>query len=441
MSGLDIIGGIGKGLQKGSQFMAEQDQRKKNQEYQDAVMANMKANQERQDAQFTRTKEDWERQDAERKRIKQYDDIVSNINSQYADRSRADRAALTHMALRTSGVMTRQEAEDLENKSEALAKFGLQAALVSGDAKALSEGLSKMYGTNVTAQMTQNGDVDVFDANGRKLDGMPRAMIDSILGAGAYRQQQEAQRRWNEEMGLRKNADARADRVANASIAADQQRLALNKEQLSQAQANRARDEAALPTADENAALTDISDRFSKAESAQDRNKLRGEYNMLRTKIAIRGGKFPNLPDEKIRDLPASLLTAYVDHIQRKPNEGFFDFLVGNPELEKWQKESKTLRGIMMDVQSGRQIGASASDEALAALGPEQAGPSAPAGLSAGAPSASSGSLVEAMSGDSSVFRDPRTGEVQLLAPVQRGLRALNDARRQMQNQTNSAPY
>lgn len=195
MSGLNLLGGIGKGLMTGSQFIQQKN----------AQDMQLQQNQ----ARLGMLQEDmnWQRQDraekqAEKTRLAELDQIAASTWSEMGPE--ADPLQVSSEIFKrsvTSGKAKRAEIEPLLKSVKELRQRGVTAALRMGDAGKLGDALSQSFGRRVSVQPTQGADefgrpsqlFTVMGEDGTPLRSFTMMQLGSILGADDILADQERQ--------------------------------------------------------------------------------------------------------------------------------------------------------------------------------------------------------------------------------------------------------
>lgn len=180
MSGLALLGGVGKGLLAGSQFVQNKNQ-------QDARLGMLQE-------QHQASMDDRKREGEERERSDMFGRLQMNIRSQYSDRPREEQEAMIVEQGLKAGIMKPAEYEQAMQTKAKLDKLGLTEELKKAYTTGDVSGLSKRYGTplNIAKFKNQWGEDDVMISTptGQQL---PFSWFASIEGVDAFAKMQEAQ--------------------------------------------------------------------------------------------------------------------------------------------------------------------------------------------------------------------------------------------------------
>lgn len=221
MAGLDVLGGIGKGLMQGSQFI---HQARQSQQQQDLNNAKLSLLQE---------EADWKRQEREsatneRQRLAELDQLsVQTWQEMGPDADPLQVSSEVFKRTLASGKARRSEIEPLLASVKELRQRGVTQALRLGDPGKLGEALSSSFGQRVSIQPTKGKDefgrdsqlFAVMGEDGQPIKTFTMMQLGSILGADDILADQERQLKMEETRSKAVENQAQAG-AAKASAAA-----------------------------------------------------------------------------------------------------------------------------------------------------------------------------------------------------------------------------
>lgn len=182
MAGLDVLGGIGKGLMQGSEFIQKRQEHADNARIRDQYLANQKAQLGLQTEQHQLKADEQKRQAADRERLQGYQTLSMRIDTEYADRTPAERAAMKLKHGFETGLIPHDEFQKLQTATERLDSEGLLGDILTGNAQALGAKFSQKLGRPVTARAAKGERGNVYQIVGD--DGaVLRQLDEEQLGA------------------------------------------------------------------------------------------------------------------------------------------------------------------------------------------------------------------------------------------------------------------
>lgn len=182
MAGLDVLGGIGKGLMQGSEFIQKRQEHADNARLREQYLSNQKQQLGLQAEQHQWKADEQKRQAADRERLQGYQTLSMRIDTEYADRTPAERNAMKLKHGFDTGLIPPAEFEKLQTATEKLESEGLLGDLLAGNAEALSAKFSRKLGRPVTVQAAKGERGNVYQIVGD--DGaVLRQMDEEQLGA------------------------------------------------------------------------------------------------------------------------------------------------------------------------------------------------------------------------------------------------------------------
>ncbi len=231
MAGLDILGGIGAGLTKGTQAINEQRELAQRREEQNEVMRARQAN-----LSMAQERHDWDRNDraARQAATEQEQARALRVRQAHADEWAAagddpDPVAVNARIFKRmigSGDLSEKDIEKLTPSVMRFREAGIMRALRSQDPALLQSSIESLYGAGASAQIKQGKDewggdspvYTVFASDGRQLDSITAAGLGAALGVDELFDTREREKKARYEAARTEQARRRNDAVRRAGL-------------------------------------------------------------------------------------------------------------------------------------------------------------------------------------------------------------------------------
>lgn len=185
MAGLDVLGGIGKGLMQGSEFIQKRQEHADNARIRDQYLANQKAQLDLQTEQHQWKADEQKRQAADRERLQGYQTLSMRIDTEYADRTPAERAAMKLKHGFETGLIPHDEFQKLQTATQQFEREGLMGDLLAGNVKGIAAKFSQKLGRPVSVDIQQGKAGNTYrltDEDGSFLREVNDEQIGMIFG-------------------------------------------------------------------------------------------------------------------------------------------------------------------------------------------------------------------------------------------------------------------
>lgn len=166
MAGLDVLGGIGKGLMQGSQFIHEARRADEAKQLRQQQIEMQKQQLQMQGEQHQWKADEQKRLAADRERLQGYQTLSQTIDTEYSELSPAQRNAMKLKYGHETGLIAHDEFQKLQAAAQQFEREGLMSDLISGNSQGIAAKFSQKLGRPISVDVQQGKSGNTYRLTG-----------------------------------------------------------------------------------------------------------------------------------------------------------------------------------------------------------------------------------------------------------------------------------